>query len=153
MLKITIPGRSDLRIQNAVFDFNGTVAKDGRLAENLIELLAQIKKDVSVYILTADTYRTVRVECEGLDIPIETIGAGIEKKEFVRELGASHTVCIGNGINDVGMFEISALSIAVIGEEGCATKAAVAADILVRRIEDAFALLLRPARITATLRQ
>lgn len=153
LLKIAVPGRGDILIENAVFDFNGTLATDGKLPENVIGLIEKIKKDTAVYILTADTYGTVRMECEGLGIQIKTIGSGNEKRSFIRGLGASNTVCIGNGMNDIGMFEESALSIAVIGEEGCAVEALAAADLVVKDIKAAFALLLKPARITATLRQ
>lgn len=152
MISIEIPGQDGFKIKNAVFDFNGTLAADGKLPENILKLITKLKKDVSVYILTSDTYGTVRMECEGLGIQIKTITNGNEKRKFVHDLGVSNTVCIGNGMNDVKMFEESALSIAIIGEEGCAAKAFTVADIIVKSIEDAFALLLKPSRITATLR-
>jgi soluble P-type ATPase len=153
MLRIMIPGRDDLKIENVVFDFNGTLATDGKLNETVTGLIAQIGKDVAVYILTADTYGTVRMECEGLSIQVKAIGSGLDKRVFVGSLGDSNTICIGNGMNDVGMFEASALSIAIMGREGCAVKAICAADIVVRNIEDAFELILKPTRITATLRE
>lgn len=153
MLKIAVPGQEDILVKNAVFDFNGTLATDGKLPEHVIGLIEKIKKDAAVSILTADTYGTVRMECEGLGVQIRTIGSGSEKRSFLRSLGASNTVCIGNGRNDIGMFEESVLSIAVIGEEGCAVEALAAADIVVKDIEAAFALLLNPTRITATLRE
>ena len=77
----------------------------------------------------------------------------MEKKEFVQKLGWESTVCIGNGVNDAGMFEVSALSIIIMGEEGCAVKALTKADIVVKNSEDALNLLLNPKRITATLRR
>ena len=93
------------------------------------------------------------MECEDLGIRIETVGSGDGKGSLIRGLGASNTVCIGNGRNDIEMFEESALSVAVIGDEGCAAKAAAAADIIAKDIEAAFSLLPKPARITATLRR
>jgi soluble P-type ATPase len=153
MLRIMIPGRDDLKIENVVFDFNGTLATDGKLSETVTGLIAQIREDVTVYILSADTFGTVRMECEGLDIHVKTIGSGLDKQKFVRSLGDSNTICIGNGMNDVGMFEAGALSIAIMGMEGCAVKAIRAADIVVRNIEDAFELILKSTRITATLRK
>jgi soluble P-type ATPase len=152
MLGITIPGRDELTIKNVVFDFNGTLAANGKLSESAKELIAQIRDDVSVYILSSDTYGTVLKECQGLHINVKTVSGGPEKREYVDSLGAADTICVGNGMNDVGMFETCALSIAVIGAEGCAVKALAAADIAVKNIEDAFGLILNPSRITATLR-
>ncbi len=37
----------------------------------------------------------------------------MEKKEFVNTLGFERTICVGNGMNDIGMFEACALSIIV----------------------------------------
>lgn len=34
MIKIEIPGRGDYEIENAVFDYNGTVAVNGEMNEN-----------------------------------------------------------------------------------------------------------------------
>lgn len=45
---------------------------------------------------------------------------------------------IGNGMNDIEMFKVATLSIAVIGEEGCAGKLIVQSDIVVSSIEKVF---------------
>ena len=76
----------------------------------------------------------------------------VNKMELVAKLGALHTVCIGNGRNDSKMFAASALSIAVIGQEGTFTKAAMQADILTVDILSALSLLTKPNRLKATLR-
>ncbi|MFZ5976018.1 MAG: hypothetical protein ACOYU3_11630 [Bacillota bacterium] len=75
-----------------------------------------------------------------------------EKRKFVYRYGAEKTVCIGNGSNDIGMFQICALSILIIGDEGCSVKALMVADIAVKSIVDALDMLNHPQRITATLR-
>lgn len=51
------------------------------------------------------------------------------------------------------MFEICALSILIVGDEGYSAKALLKADIVVKSSEDALMLLLNPKRITATLRR
>lgn len=155
MLNVKIPGQGDLSIRNIVFDFNGTLATDGKINPRLGALVAQLKLAAELYILTADTYGSVQGECRELGIPVKVLSGKNgteEKREFVRQLGAESVICIGNGMNDSGMFEACALSIAVIGEEGCSVKALMKADIAVKNIEDAFMLLLKPERITATLR-
>ena len=134
MLKITIPGQNELSVKNAVFDFNGTLATDGKLKSSVREMLVEIEKFLDIYILSSDTYGSVQ-------------------NEFVRLLGADDTICIGNGKNDIGMFEICALSILVVGEEGCSVKTLLKSDIVVKNSEDALMLLMNPKRITATLRE
>jgi soluble P-type ATPase len=51
------------------------------------------------------------------------------------------------------MLEEAALGIAVLGPEGLAVPALLAADVLVASIEDALDLLLNPRRLIATLRR
>jgi len=62
-------------------------------------------------------------------------------------------VAIGNGANDAAMLQEAALGIAVLGPEGLAAEALLAADVVVASIEDALDLLLRPHRLVATLRE
>jgi soluble P-type ATPase len=155
MLKITIPGQEDLMIKYVAFDFNGTLATDGKMHPFLKPQLEQLKQIVDIFVLTADTYGSVQVQCNdlGIDAYILTSACGTaEKKAFVEKLGAKSTVCVGNGVNDSGMFEACALSIIIMGEEGCAVKTLNKADIVVKNSEDALHLLLHPKRITATLR-
>lgn len=60
MIKIEIPGRGEYEIENAVFDYNGTVAVNGEMSENTQENLKKLSEYVDIYILTADTYGTVK---------------------------------------------------------------------------------------------
>lgn len=155
MFKVTIPGRGDLEIQHAVFDFNGTLATDGRLADGTRKLLGRLKDIVDVHVITSDTYGTAREECRDVGISVKTLTGGLaatEKAAIVANLGAQHTCCIGNGVNDAEMFQVCGLAIVVIGDEGAAVKALKQADIVVKNIEDGITLLLQPSRITATLR-
>jgi soluble P-type ATPase len=50
------------------------------------------------------------------------------------------------------MFEVSALPIVIIGDEGCSSKTLLKADIVVKNVEDALSLIINPKRIVATLR-
>lgn len=155
MLNITIPGVGELGVKQVVFDFNGTLATDGKLQPSLVPLLCQLKEKVKVYVLSADTYGSVREECAILGLEVHVLSSkngAAEKRAFTRQRGAKATVCVGNGVNDAGMFEICALSLLVMGAEGCAVKAFAKADIIVKNSEDALNLLLHPQRIAATLR-
>ncbi|AIS53457.1 hypothetical protein TKV_c23310 [Thermoanaerobacter kivui] len=156
MIKINIPGDKNLEIKNLVFDFNGTLAKDGILIDGVKEKIKELSyKSVDIYILTSDTYGTVKEQCKELPIKIEIFdkdNAAEDKKRIVDKLGKENTIVIGNGRNDVEMFKNSRLAIAVLGKEGCYTKALVYADIVVNDIIDAMDLLLNPNRLKATLR-
>ena len=83
---------------------------------------------------------------------IDAGGEGAQKAEFVRWLGAEHTVTVGNGANDAEMLDVSRVGICVIGREGTAAAALCSADIVTTSIEDALDLLERPSRLVATLR-
>lgn len=155
MIFVEIPGRDNLNIKNVVFDYNGTVAEDGIMAYQTKENLKKISENLKVYIITADTYGNVKKQCEGLPVSIETFPKGnatFYKKSFVEKLGSGETMVIGNGMNDIEMFKVATLSIAVIGEEGCAGKLIVQSDIVVSSIEKVFSMIENTNRIVATLR-
>lgn len=155
MIKIKLPEQNELEIENAVFDFNGTLAVDGRLHPKVKEMITKTKELLNVYILSSDTFESVQKECSSLGVHVEILQGdhcSTRKRRFVNSLGPEKTICIGNGMNDIGMFQICALSIVVIGDEGCSAKALSVSDIAVKDIEDAINLLLNPQRMIATLR-
>ncbi len=156
MIVIDIPGNKNIILKNVVFDFNGTMAKDGILLPELKEQIEALSQsDVNIFVLTADTNGTVIKQCQDLPVTIEVFNyenASVDKKKIVEKLGFNSTVTIGNGRNDIEMFKNSVISIAVIGSEGCYVKALNEADIVVNHISDAIDLLLIPNRIKATLR-
>ena len=155
MIDIDIPGRGLLRLHQVVCDYNGTIALDGRLLDGVAERIEKLAESVQVSVLTADTFGTVRAQCEGLPVDVRVFprdDASACKAAIVRELGASGCVCVGNGFNDIAMFDEAALSLAVIGGEGACAKLALHADVLLTSPLDAFDLLLHPDRLRATLR-
>jgi soluble P-type ATPase len=104
--------------------------------------------------LTANTHGKQEAVDAALGFSAHVIQRGmVEKEEYVRSLGPDNVVAIGNGANDTAMCEIAALGIAVIGSEGAAASLIAHADIVVADIRDAFALILNPARVRATLRK
>ncbi|NLL19559.1 MAG: HAD family hydrolase [Clostridia bacterium] len=155
MLLYEIPGRGTIRIKNIVFDYNGTIAVDGKLLAGVKELIQQLKLKVNIYILTADTYGTVAQECSSLGIETMSFPQGAAsqaKKEVVLKLGAENTMCIGNGYNDIEMCKTAALSIGVIEQEGCCSKLLLHTDIVATSIKNALEIILNPDRVKATLR-
>ncbi len=155
MIKIEIPGINELTIENLVLDYNGTIACNGKVVPGVMEILQQIKSKVKVYILTADTYGTVKNEFENTGIEVHILKSDngtLEKFEFVKNLDSEKTISIGNGNNDAAMLKESLLSIAIMGGEGCSFKALANADIVVGNILDALLLVEDPIKIKATLR-
>ncbi len=155
LLIYEIPGRDKIEIRNIVFDYNGTIAINGKLIEGVEELINKIAEEVCIYILTADTYGTVEEQCKcinGKVLRFPTENAGQSKKEIVRNLGASNTICLGNGFNDIPMFEEAVISIAIMESEGVSGKLLAKADIVSRSIIEALGILLNKDMIKATLR-
>ncbi|MDK9710472.1 HAD family hydrolase [Acidaminobacter sp.] len=156
MLEVDIPSYGKLVFKNVVFDYNGTVAKDGALIEGVMERLQKLSRTVKIHILTADTYGTVKKAFEGsrIDVHILESDHGTQEKlEFLRKLGTDRTIAVGNGNNDSLMLKESILGIAVIGAEGLARRALMDADLLFTDIIDVLETLENPKRLVATLRE
>lgn len=155
MIVYKIPGRKDLEIKNIVFDYNGTIAKDGKLIEGVKELINSLAEKADIFILTADTYGTVEKECKDIKAKLVTFprdAAGEAKMEIVEKLGGNNTLCIGNGYNDIAMFKEAILSIAIMGAEGLSAKLLIEADIVVKSIIEGINILLNKNMMKATLR-
>ncbi|MBE5900857.1 MAG: ATPase P [Lachnospiraceae bacterium] len=154
MIQVEIPGRQDVKVEHLVLDYNGTVAKDGELIDGVAERLLELKELVDVHILTADTYGTARKQCEPLGVFVDTFpraNAAECKVEIVRNL-KENRMCIGNGFNDVLMFDEAEFAVAVLEEEGTYAGLLSHADVVTKGIVDALDLLLKPNRLKATLR-
>lgn len=155
MINISIPGFKDICIRNIVFDYNGTLAEDGKVSDRTMEMLLILKEHLNVYVATADTYGNVAAEFAGTDIEIRKFPsnrASLFKKETVISLGPCETMCVGNGVNDIEMSKECILSVAVIGPEGCSGKLISNCDIAVKSVDDVFHMLNKTDRIKATLR-
>lgn len=154
-MKIEIPGYKTLSIQNLLLDYNGTIAKDGVIPEQIRQLLCELSHTFRIYVLTADTHGTASKNCRGLPVLVETFpseNAADFKLGKLLELGARNCACIGNGRNDCRMLEKAALSIAVLDAEGMYPGLLKYSDLLVRSSEEALSLFLHPRRIIAGLR-
>ena len=155
MIEIGIPGRNDLRLVNALIDFNGTLAFDGRLIDGAADRLRSLSKLLELHVVTGDTTGTAREALAGLPMQLHLMprdDQDIAKRAVLAGFDAARTVAVGNGRNDRGLLEQAALSIIVIGREGCAAASLARADIVCASIVDALDLLLTPRRIVATLR-
>ena len=159
-IHVTIPFYGELHIASLLFDYNGTMAKDGILLAGAAERLEALSELVHIEVITADTFGTTRKNLESLvssgKVSLITMSSEVEgavkKLERLRELGIATTCAIGNGRNDRLMLQAAALGIAILGDEGAAFQAIQDAAIVSRNIVDALDLLLHPKRLVATLR-
>jgi len=151
-LVITVPGRRSVAVSRAVLDFNGTLARDGRLLPGVAARLRKLGRRLRIVVATADTFGKARSALEGLPVDLEIVETGRDKLRLLTRLGPSHAVAIGNGRNDVLMMRKAALSIAVMGPEGVAGELLAVADVVVRDVREAMDVLLHPLRLSATLR-
>ena len=154
MLTINIPGREELNLSHLILDYNGTIAEDGEIIESIRPRLAELSKDLTICVITADTHGTAAKKCEGLPLEVLTfptteVGA-IKAQEAMKRNGG--VITIGNGFNDIQMSDAADLSICVIGREGCCGALIGHCDIIVTSIADALDLLIKTDRLRATLR-
>ena len=155
-MKIEIPNYGEFTINNLAFDFNGTLATGGEVPEKIIKKLDSLTANFKVYILTADTFGTVREMVQELDIEIAIIekGNGTNfKRDFIQKIGKKETIAIGNGNNDRLMIKEAAIGIALIGNEGAAIDTILNSDLVINNIFDVFTLLEEPERLIASLRK
>lgn len=155
MFSLDIPCFGGLRLEHLVLDYNGTLALDGQLCPGVEPPLAQLAQDLRVHVLTADTHGSVAQRLAHLPYAVHILVTGDEsqaKLRYVRGLGARVCVCLGNGRNDELMLKEAALGIAVLGQEGLAVPAFLAADLAAPGIVAALELLLHPQRLRASLR-
>jgi len=155
VIEIEVPGRRTWRLQYGVFDFNGTLALDGRLREGAAERLRMLADRLELHIWTGDSHGTARAEVNGLPVQLAIVPAQNQaeaKQTLLRALGAAQSVAVGNGYNDRLVLTEAALGIAVLEREGAAVTSFTAAEIVCPTIIDALDLLLHPRRIVATLR-
>ena len=156
-------GRAPLHLRHLVLDYNGTLACRGRLLPGVVERLRALGELVAVHVITLDTFGSARAELAGelaagngvsLDVVDGCAGGEAEAKlALLQSLGPDRCWAVGNGANDGLMLEAAALSICVMGREGCAVDTLRRAHICVADIGDALDLLLYPESCAATLRR
>jgi soluble P-type ATPase len=90
MIRIEIPGTPALTLSHLVLDYNGTLAVNGILVDGVLERLDVLAQQLSVHVITADTYGTVAEQIAGKSIALHVIGADAQdsqKLAFVESLG------------------------------------------------------------------
>lgn len=155
MIELTVPGFKKLRIENVVMDYNGTLACDGKLIDGVRERFKELAQHVDLHVVTADTFGLAAGELRDTDCRLTIIdrdNQAEQKLSYLNDLTAAQTVAIGNGRNDQLLLKNAVIGIATLQDEGASVETLCSADIVVRHINDALDLLLKPLRLTATLR-
>jgi soluble P-type ATPase len=155
MMDINIPGFGPICIKHVVFDYNGTVAKDGSLIKGVRHGIKQFSSQLEFHVITADTFGFVKKELKDVKTNLTIIpkdNQAQSKLDYVSKLGLAQTISVGNGANDELMLKEACIGIAVLQEEGLASSSFMAADLMVRDILDIFDLFKTPERLIATLR-
>jgi len=156
MIELNIPGRGQIQIDHLVSDVNGTLALDGFLLDGVAEALTTLMNQLEIHLLTADTHGQQEKIDHQLGLNAMRIPPGEEaerKAKYVRQLGSSSVIALGQGANDSGMLREAEIGICVLSEEGLAVESLNAADIVAPNILSALALLQNPMRLVASLRQ
>ena len=155
MIEVNIPGQEPWQLAHLVLDINGTLACDGVLLSGVAKRIEALKSQLTIHLLTADTYGSAPQVAQRLGVELHVLAAGPgspQKADFVQALGASQVAAMGNGANDAAMLRCARLGIAVLGDEGLAPDTLAAATVIVRHCHDGLDLLRYPARLLATLR-
>ncbi len=156
MLEISIPEFGILRLSHLVLDYNGTIALDGKILPQVKDKLSELSTKLEIHVLTADTFGTAQTELSKIPCKVHIIsGDGLDKQkeEYIRKVGVESVVAFGNGRNDRLMLKAARLGVAIIGREGCATEAVMAANLCIVDVADGLDLLLYPKRLEATLKR
>lgn len=179
-ISLTMPGRAPVHLEHLALDYNGTLARHGKLLPGVAERLSKLSTLLAVHVITADTFGSARGELER-ELPAELAGGAVLldrlrpmaapasrtptggparaddeaqcKLALLAALGPERCCAMGNGANDGLMLGAAALSICIMGGEGCAVETLNRAMICVADIRHALDLLLYPGSCIATLRR
>jgi soluble P-type ATPase len=154
MITIHRPGQENLEIEFILIDFEGTLASDRRVHPKAKDKINLLSKRTNIYILAKEEKE--RVEEAIKKVKAEVIyfmeGKSSEQKlDLLRQLGATRTVVMGNGVDDFSTIEEAGFGICVMSKEGTSLEVMKKADVVFMNIIDALDFLLKPLRQKATL--
>jgi soluble P-type ATPase len=154
MITIQRPGQGPLEIDFILIDFEGTLASDRRVHPKAKDKINLLSKRTKIHILTKGEKDQVEEVLKRVKTEIVYLSEGIasqQKLDLLRQLGATRTVAIGNGLDDAAMIEEAGFGICVLGKEGASSEAMKKADMVFVSVFDALDFLLNPLRQKATL--
>jgi P-type E1-E2 ATPase len=152
VMRTDMPDGGHLQLDTLILDINGTLTRDGKLQAGVESRLAELRRGLRVRLVTRDTLGSGSEVARELEVEIDRV-SDESKMTVIESLGPETAVMVGNGKSDVEALRRCRVGIAVIGPEGCATEALLAADIVVTNITDALDMLIEPIRLISTLRR
>lgn len=72
-MKIDIPNKESFELKNIVFDYNGTIAIDGKIIDGVSKNIDELSNLFDFYVITADTYGSVENELKNTNCKVITI--------------------------------------------------------------------------------
>ena len=151
-LERDIPGVGRFVFEHLLLDLNGTTTRWGELDDGVVERLRSLAGQLTIHLLSADTYGTLAETAAEIGVSSRVVANGEDKRAAIAELGADASIAIGNGSNDAAMLASARVGIAVLGGEGLACAALGGADVLCGSMVEALDLLLHRSGLAATLR-
>jgi soluble P-type ATPase len=100
MIELNIPGRGRLQLDHLVCDVNGTLTTDGALPAGMVRTLNALKDRLTIHLISADTsgeLENIERQLKINAIKINPNAEGEQKAAFIRQLGPSRVVAIGQG--------------------------------------------------------
>ncbi len=152
-----IPSYGKIKVENVIFDINGTIQFDGVVPTRLKREITKLKSYFDIFLISADTRGNldkVALKLGVKSIKISPSGsseAELKNNELLK-LGKEKTVAIGNGNNDYMMIKSAIIGIAILGKEGLASKTLMSSDLAFSNCIDAIHFLMDEKKVIATLR-
>lgn len=153
-MKYMVPGVGALELNTIIFDLNGTLTVRGELPHGVSKRLQQLKNlGFTCVLFSGDQRGNAQKLAEELGIDFVSTKDTQAKREAAQKYDKEHTVAIGNGRIDIGVFENAKVRIGTLQAEGIHIGILPHIDILVPSIIDALDLLLDPDSLAATMRR
>ena len=158
MISFAIPGQDELYIKHLVMDVNGTLAEDGELIPGVADKLLILREQLSIHLLTANTYGTIEkieqlLNLKAVKLDRQSGDEAGQKTRYILKLNTEFCAAIGQGANDAGMLKTAALGISVMSTEGLMIDALMASKLLMPDILSALDLFIKPGRLIASMRK
>lgn len=155
---LDIPNYGKIHLKNVLLDVNGTIQFNGMIQKKLIREIKKLKSFYKVFLISADTRGNLnkialRLGITPIKIPQSDLAEAEVKNNELMKLGQEETIAIGNGNNDSIMLKNAILGIAILGQEGLASKTLQNSDLIFSDCIDAIQFLMDEKKIVATLRK
>ena len=119
-LRSIFPFFGFVQFAHVVSDFTGTLSVDRKLLPGIKERLNKISEIIEIHILTADTFCMAKEELRGVTCEIHILEGtknDIQGERYVKKLGPTAVIFLGNGKKDRKMHKASRIDVSVLTED------------------------------------